>query len=127
MADFTSAISLKGVGKAFGETAVLHGIDLEISEGEVVCVIGPSGSGKSTLLRCIAFLEEPVSGVAWQRFRSAGYPKKTQTGSPESLPGPARASINSELTQLVGVGSALAVVAAVVGDAVLPAGAFAGL
>ena len=63
MADFTSAISLKGVGKAFGETAVLHGIDLEISEGEVVCVIGPSGSGKSTLLRCIAFLEEPTEGL----------------------------------------------------------------
>jgi len=59
----TSAISLQDVGKHFGETEVLHGIDLEIPAGEVVCVIGPSGSGKSTLLRCIAFLEEPTAGL----------------------------------------------------------------
>ncbi len=58
-----SAISLQGVSKRFGETEVLHGIDLEIPAGEVVCVIGPSGSGKSTLLRCIAFLEEPTAGL----------------------------------------------------------------
>jgi polar amino acid transport system ATP-binding protein len=41
---------------------VLRGIDLEIAEREVVCVIGPSGSGKSTLLRCVNRLEEPSSG-----------------------------------------------------------------
>jgi polar amino acid transport system ATP-binding protein len=58
-----SAISLRDVSKRFGETEVLHGIDLEIPAGEVVCVIGPSGSGKSTLLRCIAFLEEPTAGL----------------------------------------------------------------
>ncbi|MBV9523554.1 MAG: amino acid ABC transporter ATP-binding protein, partial [Alphaproteobacteria bacterium] len=58
-----AAVALRGIGKRFGETEVLHGIDLEVRSGEVVCIIGPSGSGKSTLLRCIAFLEEPSFGV----------------------------------------------------------------
>jgi polar amino acid transport system ATP-binding protein len=46
-----------GVRKSFGSLEVLRGIDLVISRGEVVCVIGPSGSGKSTMLRCINRLE----------------------------------------------------------------------
>lgn len=50
-------ISIRGLKKAFGRFMVLHGIDLDIAEGEVVCVIGPSGSGKSTLIRCINHLE----------------------------------------------------------------------
>ncbi|WP_305884375.1 amino acid ABC transporter ATP-binding protein [Phyllobacterium sp. 21LDTY02-6] len=50
-------ISIRGLKKAFGDYTVLHGIDLDIAEGEVVCVIGPSGSGKSTLIRCINRLE----------------------------------------------------------------------
>nr|WP_210149223.1 amino acid ABC transporter ATP-binding protein [Paeniglutamicibacter terrestris] len=48
--------------KSFGTNEVLKGIDVEISEGEVVCVIGPSGSGKSTLLRCLNKLEEISAG-----------------------------------------------------------------
>ena len=48
--------------KDFGTNRVLRGIDLDIAEREVVCVIGPSGSGKSTLLRCVNRLEEPTSG-----------------------------------------------------------------
>ena len=59
----TSAISVRRLSKAFGQTAVLHNIDLEIPSGAATCVIGPSGSGKSTLLRCLAFLEEADSGV----------------------------------------------------------------
>ena len=51
-----AAISVRGVSKRFGETEVLHDIDLDIPQGQVTCVIGPSGSGKSTLLRCLAFL-----------------------------------------------------------------------
>jgi len=58
-----AALVLRGLGKRFGETEVLRGIDLEVRGGEVVCIIGPSGSGKSTLLRCIAFLETPSFGV----------------------------------------------------------------
>ncbi|MDU4959276.1 MAG: amino acid ABC transporter ATP-binding protein [Sporomusaceae bacterium] len=55
-------ISIKQVHKKFGQLHVLKGIDLEISEREVVVIIGPSGSGKSTLLRCINYLEVPTEG-----------------------------------------------------------------
>ncbi|MGK2889409.1 MAG: glutamine ABC transporter ATP-binding protein GlnQ [Candidatus Malihini olakiniferum] len=55
-------IELKNVSKHFGQTKVLHDINLNINQGEVVVIIGPSGSGKSTLLRCINKLEEITSG-----------------------------------------------------------------
>jgi len=55
-------IEVRGLHKSFGTNEVLRGIDLEIGQGEVVCVIGPSGSGKSTLLRCVNLLEEPTEG-----------------------------------------------------------------
>ncbi|WP_409308897.1 glutamine ABC transporter ATP-binding protein GlnQ [Pectobacterium sp. B1J-3] len=55
-------IEFKNVSKHFGQTKVLHDIDLKINQGEVVVIIGPSGSGKSTLLRCINKLEEITSG-----------------------------------------------------------------
>ena len=48
--------------KRFGTTTVLKKIDLKVSQGELVFVIGPSGSGKSTMLRCCNRLEEPTSG-----------------------------------------------------------------
>lgn len=48
--------------KSFGQQEVLKDINLQISEGEVVCLIGSSGSGKSTLLRCLNLLETPDSG-----------------------------------------------------------------
>ncbi|SNC72275.1 amino acid ABC transporter ATP-binding protein, PAAT family [Kytococcus aerolatus] len=57
------AIRIRGLRKAYGEVEVLHGIDLDVEPGQVVCVIGPSGSGKSTLLRCVNRLEEPSSGT----------------------------------------------------------------
>jgi polar amino acid transport system ATP-binding protein len=52
-----SALTLEDVHKSFGRVEVLKGIDLEIAEHEVVCMIGASGSGKSTLLRCVNLLE----------------------------------------------------------------------
>lgn len=55
-------IKLENVYKFFGELEVLKGIDLEVKEGEVVCIIGPSGSGKSTMLRCMNQLETITSG-----------------------------------------------------------------
>jgi polar amino acid transport system ATP-binding protein len=57
-----SALRLEGVHKSFGEHEVLRGIDLELADHEVVCLIGASGSGKSTLLRCINLLEPLDSG-----------------------------------------------------------------
>ncbi len=56
-------VKIKNLQKSFGDLQVLKGIDLEICEQEVVCIIGPSGSGKSTLLRCINALEEATSGT----------------------------------------------------------------
>ncbi|MEU3420897.1 amino acid ABC transporter ATP-binding protein [Streptomyces murinus] len=58
----TPEIRVEGLHKSFGDNHVLRGIELEIAQGEVVCVIGPSGSGKSTLLRCVNLLEEPTAG-----------------------------------------------------------------
>lgn len=55
-------ISVKGLKKCFGELEVLKGMDVEVKEGEVVCMIGPSGSGKSTFLRCLNRLEEANGG-----------------------------------------------------------------
>jgi len=56
-------IKIEGLHKRFGQLHVLRGIDLQVSKGEVVVVIGPSGSGKSTLLRCINRLEVPNAGT----------------------------------------------------------------
>ena len=55
-------ISAKNLKKHDGQLEVLKDISLEITEGEVLCIIGPSGSGKSTLLRCLNRLEEIQSG-----------------------------------------------------------------
>lgn len=55
-------ISVKGLRKSFGELEVLRGMDMEVREGEVICLIGPSGSGKSTFLRCLNRLEESNGG-----------------------------------------------------------------
>jgi polar amino acid transport system ATP-binding protein len=57
-----SALRLENVRKSFGANEVLRGIDLELEEHEVVCLIGASGSGKSTLLRCVNLLEPLNSG-----------------------------------------------------------------
>lgn len=55
-------VEVKGLKKSFGDNEVLSGIDVEIKEKEVVCVIGPSGSGKSTFLRCLNRLEDITDG-----------------------------------------------------------------
>lgn len=63
MENNNSKISVKQLRKSFGHLEVLKGMDVEITEGEVVCLIGPSGSGKSTFLRCLNALEKITAGT----------------------------------------------------------------
>ncbi len=67
MSEFNPAaqhlLELRSLSKSFGRVDVLHGIDLDVSSGDVVCVIRPSGSGKSTLLRSVDFIAAPSSGT----------------------------------------------------------------
>jgi polar amino acid transport system ATP-binding protein len=60
-----SSLKLDNVHKSFGDHEVLRGIDLDVAEHEVVCLIGASGSGKSTLLRCVNLLEPLDAGRIW--------------------------------------------------------------
>ena len=57
-----ATLRIAGVTKQFGATQVLHGIDLDIADGEMIVVVGASGCGKSTLLRIVAGLETPTTG-----------------------------------------------------------------
>ncbi|GLO62954.1 alpha-glucoside transport ATP-binding protein AglK [Vibrio sp. MACH09] len=57
-----TGLKLTNIKKAYGDTEVLHGIDLDIDIGEFIVFVGPSGCGKSTLLRMIAGLEDITSG-----------------------------------------------------------------
>ena len=74
----TAIVSIKNLTKHFGSFEALGGVDLDINEGEVVCVVGPSGSGKSTLIRCINLLESfdddsviKISGVDVRQDKAA--------------------------------------------------------
>jgi|RhiMethySRZTD1v2_1073278.scaffolds.fasta_scaffold10943_10 multiple sugar transport system ATP-binding protein len=57
-----ASVAIRDVRKAFGATAVIHGVDISIRDGEFVVLVGPSGCGKSTLLRMIAGLENITAG-----------------------------------------------------------------
>jgi len=57
-----ATVELQNVRKSFGATEVIHGIDVEIADGEFIVIVGPSGCGKSTLLRMVAGLETVTSG-----------------------------------------------------------------
>ena len=59
-------ISLDGISHSYGTTEVLRDISLEVSSGQIVCLVGPSGCGKSTLLRFIGGLERPSQGRVLQ-------------------------------------------------------------
>ena len=58
-----SALRVRGVTAAYGGPQVLRGIDLDVADGDLACLVGPSGSGKSTLLRCVAGLHPTATGT----------------------------------------------------------------
>ena len=55
-------IKVTSLSKKFGDLEVLKDINFEVSQGEIIVIIGPSGTGKSTLLRCLNYLETPTTG-----------------------------------------------------------------
>jgi polar amino acid transport system ATP-binding protein len=65
-----------GVTKSYGGVSVLHGVNLTVGEGEVVCLIGPSGAGKSTFLRCINHLEKVTGGLIVVDGQIMGYERR---------------------------------------------------
>ncbi|MFJ7906245.1 amino acid ABC transporter ATP-binding protein [Kitasatospora sp. NPDC096204] len=69
-------VRAENVHKSYGPVEVLKGIDLEVRQGEVFCLIGPSGSGKSTFLRCINHLEKINGGRLWVDGELVGYRQK---------------------------------------------------
>ncbi|MGI9365341.1 MAG: ABC transporter ATP-binding protein [Rhizobiaceae bacterium] len=58
-----AGVTLRGVKKSFGDVHVIHGVDLDIEDGDFIVFVGPSGCGKSTLLRLVSGLEETTSGT----------------------------------------------------------------
>jgi multiple sugar transport system ATP-binding protein len=58
-----ATVTISQVRKVFGSTEVIHGVDIDIADGEFCVLVGPSGCGKSTLLRMIAGLEEITAGT----------------------------------------------------------------
>jgi multiple sugar transport system ATP-binding protein len=66
-----ASLSIKQLVKAYGPARVLHGVDLDVADGEFVVLVGPSGCGKSTLLRMIAGLDDISSGEMWIGGRKA--------------------------------------------------------
>ena len=72
----TPMVDARGVRKRFGSLEVLKGIDLEVAEGEVMCLLGPSGSGKSTFLRCINHLERLDAGTLRVGGRLVGFEER---------------------------------------------------
>lgn len=69
-------VEVKGARKAYGSLEVLKGIDLSVSRGQIIAIIGPSGSGKSTLLRSINHLEVLNGGEVWLDGEQVNRPLK---------------------------------------------------
>ena len=59
-----SGLILKNVKKSFGKVKVIHGIDLEVEDGEFIVIVGPSGCGKSTFLRCLNRMNDLIMGAS---------------------------------------------------------------
>ena len=101
--DAPPMVRAEGVHKHYGTLQVLKGIDLEVQQGQVFCLVGPSGSGKSTFLRCINHLEKVDSGRLSVDGELVGYRRpatsSTSSGSRRSPPsGPRSAWCSSGST-----------------------------
>jgi ABC-type polar amino acid transport system ATPase subunit len=71
-------ISVRGAQKAYGDKVILDDIELSVSPGECVAVLGPSGSGKSTLLRMMSMLDRPTKGTISVDKQSWSFPQDAQ-------------------------------------------------
>ncbi|GLU29983.1 MULTISPECIES: amino acid ABC transporter ATP-binding protein [Brucella/Ochrobactrum group] len=78
MSTLSPMVEVKGARKAYGALDVLKGIDLSVTRGQIVAIIGPSGSGKSTLLRSINHLETLNGGEVWLDGIQVNQPLKGQ-------------------------------------------------
>ncbi|MGU3575614.1 amino acid ABC transporter ATP-binding protein [Brucellaceae bacterium C25G] len=72
-------VDAQDIHKSFGSLEVLKGINMQLEQGQVACVLGPSGSGKSTFLRCINHLETIDSGRVYVNNRLIGYHERGDT------------------------------------------------
>jgi len=81
-----SIITVRDLGKRYGDFQALKGVTLDIHKSEVTCLIGPSGSGKSTLLRCMNFLEAYEEGEVRREGELIGW-QETGNGQRRPLPG----------------------------------------
>jgi polar amino acid transport system ATP-binding protein len=79
----TKLLSIRNLSKRFGQTQVLKNVSLELTEGEVMAIIGASGSGKTTLLRCVNLLEEFEEGEIFLDGEAIGY--RTENGGRRRL------------------------------------------
>ena len=83
------------LGKKFDDLEVLRGVNLEVTRGDVLCIIGPSGSGKSTLLRCLAYLEDDFSGRIYIDGDLLG--RAERNGQLQPIKGPALRRVQSKV------------------------------
>ena len=77
-----ASVGIRDVRKAFGTTAVIHGVDIAIEDGEFVVLVGPSGCGKSTLLRMIAGLENITAAKSASATASSTTCRRRSATSP---------------------------------------------
>ena len=70
--ELMAQVIVRDIRKSFGSVEVIHGVDIDIADGEFVVLVGPSGCGKSTLLRMIAGLEDITAGTI-QVLADEGY------------------------------------------------------
>ncbi|EWS60788.1 Zinc import ATP-binding protein ZnuC [Methylibium sp. T29-B] len=80
----TDLLSLRDVNSCYGESHVLHDINLRVAEGEVVALLGRNGSGKTTTLKTVMGLLEPKSGVIEYAGRGCATPRRKAGRAPAS-------------------------------------------